>query len=193
MLFSALRQRDDHLVALSPEKRHNVWQEEARGRAVLHGGGRDHHRPGQAPAHARQRRSGRRAGGKGAQAQTQTGILYIMRTHGDTLVRNVFFLFRTGVQRILRQSGVCDEKRSRIRVTIQRPRVPWCPLQRNSPPVAHLILSNQCHKLGKDFYTNTFFQTSASKYYNLKLPRRKRPTFSTEFHFLQRKKCYTCL
>ena len=81
-LFSALRQRDDHFVALSPEKRHHVRQEEARRRAVLHGGGRDHHRPGQAPAHARQRRLGRRAGGKGAQAQTQTGIICLCEPMG---------------------------------------------------------------------------------------------------------------
>ena len=79
MMFSALRQRDDHLVALSPEKRHHVWQEEARGRAVLHGGGRDHDGLGKTSAHARQGRPRRRAGRARAATKAEAGLQGVLR------------------------------------------------------------------------------------------------------------------
>ena len=83
-------------------------------------------------------------------------VLYVYANLWGHFSEERFLYFRTGVQRILRQSGVCDEKGSRIRVTIQRPRVPWSPFQRNSPLVAHLILSHQCHQLGKSFLPTRF-------------------------------------
>ena len=45
-----------------PPERHNVRQEEAHRRAVLHGGGRGDHRLGQAPVLARPRRPQGRTG-----------------------------------------------------------------------------------------------------------------------------------
>lgn len=81
-----LRKRQIHLLFLlpSPPERHHVRQAAPHRRPVLHGGGRDHHGPGQAPAHARPGRPLRRADGAGNEAQAQVGFQELYREGGDT-------------------------------------------------------------------------------------------------------------
>ncbi|PKK17180.1 FACT complex subunit SPT16-like, partial [Columba livia] len=94
------------------------------GRAVLHRGGRDHHRPGQAPAHARPRRPLRRADGAGDAAQAQDGL-----------------------QELHREGGGPDQGGAGVRGAVPGAGVQWGPVSQHLPPPTHQQRLGQLHRV----------------------------------------------